>query len=106
MNLSLRYSFNVPTFAGKKQMLSGFRLQHVVLHDAIEAAEFFGNDLYKEFGGDVNKLAKIFMPNMLRRVQRQFQLTDEQMTHVSFRGLSTTQNEPGTKLDPCDSRWV
>lgn len=108
MNLALRYSFQVPRFAGKKRMLAGYDLQHVALLSRVDADEFFDpkDAFFTEYGGDVNKLALVWMEGARKRIQREFKLTDADMTLVTFKGLSTCRHEVDEKVDANDPRWV
>jgi len=107
-SLALRYSFNVPRFAGKKHMLAGYDLQHVALLSRVDADEFFDpkDAFFTEFGGDVNKLAAIWMDGARKRIQKTYNLSDEEMKLVTFRGLSTCRHGVTEKVDANDPRWV
>ena len=106
--LSLRYSFQVPTFAGKKHMLSGYALQHVVLMNRVDADEFADpkDPIHLEYKGDVNKLALVWASGARKRLQAQYKLTDAEMDLVKFKGLSACRHEAGEKIESNDPRWV
>lgn len=95
-NISLRYTFRVPVYGGKKgDKLTGFKLVRIIMGNLVAK-----KDLFETFGGDVNKIAQMFMDEATKK-------TGIQETYrVEFRGIDVCEHRPMTTPTDDDPRWV
>lgn len=108
MNISLRFSFRVPTY-GKKGKHSETAVQHIVVRNVVDHDDFYHDEAFlREYGADVNKLAAIYKGGALRKIQVQFgaHMNAQQESLTTFTGLSTCQHEPEDKVELNDPRWT
>lgn len=102
LNLSLRYSFQVPVYS-KSGKLRGYSLEHIVAGNRCGAEDL--KDL-PEFKNDINLLAEVWKSGAQKQIAKKHNVPEADLALVTFKGLSFAKHVPGPAPAAISEAWT